>query len=426
LNQPFAPGLPRLTVPDAGRPRVEQETTASLVGYTVGMLSVRTQVLALAVLGSFSLAPPALAEVLFRGDMETGDLKQWSYLLKEEGLSVVMDPVAEGKYAAKVTISKNELWTNGLNRVEVQHQPPMAYLTDGKDVYYGFSFYLPEALTADNHQILYWETTQTYEQVMQLAVMGEKMRFATQKPAWKVHWEADGKATAGKWHRVVIHVKWSASADSGQVDLWFDGEQVVTAGKAQTFLGNPAFVQHGILRDTIDKVETLYFDDARTGTTLDDVLVPAMGSGGAGGAGGSGGASGGMSSGGAATAGAAGGGAPAGGMSSGGAATGGTPGAATPTGGVSSGGAVTGGKSGEGTSAGGSSTGGSSTAAGGANTGASTGGAPIVPPPATAGTASGNAAPKDSGCAYSPSGGFSGTAALAGLVALAALRRRRR
>ncbi len=339
---------------------------------------VRTHALAFAVLGVCSLAPPAQAEVLFRADMETGDLEQWDYLLKEEGLSVVTDPVAQGKYAGKISISKNELWTNGLNRVEVQHQPDSAYLTEGKEIYYGFSFYLPETLTNDNHQILYWETTETYQQLMQLAVEGERMRFATQKPAWKVHWEADGKATAGKWHRVVIHVKWAASAESGQVDLWFDGEQVVTAGKAQTFLDNPAFVQHGILRATIDKVETLYFDDARAGTTLEDVLMPAA----MGGAGGSSGAGG------------------------GGASTGGTPSGGAPSGGSSAAGA-----------------GGAPSSAGTASGGTPSAGAP----PSTAGTTSNNAAPTDdSSCALALRPQQSGVAAvLAGLFALVALRRRR-
>lgn len=306
---------------------------------------------------------PAGAEVLFRGDLETGDLSQWDYLLKEEGLSVVTEPVAQGKYAAKVTITKNELWTNGLNRVEVQHQPDDAYLTEGKEVYYAFSFFLPQTLTGDNHQLLYFETKETYEQVLQLAVEGEHVRFATQKPAWKVHWEADGKVTAGKWHRVAIHVKWAASADAGQVDLWFDGEQVVTAGKAQTFLGKAAFVQHGILRDTIEQVETLYFDDARAGTTLDDVLPGALPSGGSGGGGG---ASGGVSSSGGA------------GSPSGGSSTAGSPGA------------------GSGNSAG-SNTGGSGTMAGSASGGSASAGTS----PGAAGSSVTPPSPRDdSGCAF--------------------------
>jgi Polysaccharide lyase len=329
---------------------------------------------------------PAGAEVLFRGDLETGDLSQWDYLLKEEGLSVVTDPVAQGKYAAKVTITKNELWTNGLNRVEVQHQPDDAYLTEGKDIYYGFSFYLPQTLTPDNHQILYFETKETYEQVMQLAVEGEHMRFATQKPAWKVHWEADGKATAGKWHRVAIHVKWAASADAGQVDLWFDGEQVVTAGKAQTFLGKPAFVQHGILRDTIDQVETLYFDDARAGTTLDDVLGGAAPSGGSGGAGGAGGGSSGAG------------------------------GAGSSTGGSFTGGSLTGGSSG-------SEVGGSASPPGGAGVG---GNATAGTPPAAAGASpTMMSTTEDSSCAFT-STGRGGAFSLTALATVSWLLRRRR
>ena len=323
--------------------------------------------------------------------METGDLEQWGYLLKEEGLSVVTDTVAQGKYAGKVTISKNEIWDNGLNRVEVQHKPNDAYLTEGKEIYYGFSFYLPETLSDDTHQILYWETTETYQQVMQLAVEGEHMRFATQKPAWKVHWEADGKATAGMWHRVVVHVKWSASADSGLTDLWFDGVQVVTAGKAQTFLGTPAFVQHGILRDTIDKVETLYFDDARSGTTLDDVLMSAAMSGdGAGGQ-----ATGGQAAGGQAAGGQAAGGQPPGGQ------------------------AASGGTSSGGTSA--ASSGGTS-----GNAGIATGGAPSASDPGTTAgpTSSRPSSGNDSSCAFAPSPS-SGAASLAALLGIIALRRRR-
>ena len=246
--------------------------------------------------------------MVFRGDFESGDLSQWSYLLKEEGLSIVTDPVAEGTRACKVAISKNELWSNGMNRVEVQYSPPPQYVADGAELFYAYSFYLPEALTSDNHQILYWETSQTYQQILQLAIEGERMYFATQKPAFTIHWDAPTAASAGKWHRVAMRIKWSTDANVGEVDLWFNGDQVVTGAKAVTYLGNPAFVQQGILRKTIDKVETLYMDDARLGTTLEDVMSPSTpGSGGGGavaGSAGSSSASGGTSSGGSSGAGA--------------------------------------------------------------------------------------------------------------------------
>ncbi len=239
----------------------------------------------LVLLAGLSRAAPARAELIFHGDFETGDLSQWTYLLDPQGLSVADSPVNEGKHSGKVVITKNELWKNGLNRVEVQYGPANRYVAEGAELYYGYSFYLPEALTGDTHQIFYWETYNSYLPVMQLSAEGQKLRFVTRKPDLKVHWEADGMATPGKWHRVAIHIKWSSDPVVGAVDLWFDGQQVVTGGKAQTFLGDPAFVQHGLLRDPIDKVETLYMDDARLGTTLADVQ-PSLGlSGGAGSAG---------------------------------------------------------------------------------------------------------------------------------------------
>jgi hypothetical protein len=72
---------------------------------------------------------------------------------------------------------------------------------------------------------------------------------------------------------VVFHVLWSDQADAGKVSVWFDGERVVDNVTARTYLDNPAFVQVGILRDTIDAVETLYLDEAFEGSTYDDVAL---------------------------------------------------------------------------------------------------------------------------------------------------------
>jgi polysaccharide lyase-like protein len=341
----------------------------------------------------------AHADPIFHGDFETGDLTQWGYLLNEEGLSVVTDPVIDGTHAGKVTITKDNLWSNGLNRVEVQYKPPAANGADGAEAFYGYSFNLPEALSADNHQIFYWETDQTYQQVMHVAIEGQNMYFATQKPNFTKVWEAPGVATPGKWHRLVMRIKWSADPAVGEVDLYFDGQKVVTAAKAQTYLGNQAFVQHGILRQpTSDKVEVMYMDDARFGTTLADVMGAALpGGAGAGGAGGSGSATGGGSAGGSA---------------------GGSDGnvAASGSAGMASGGAATAGSSSS-SSGGGNVTGGTGIAGSGAPAGATAG--------ATGATPASNTG---SGCSVAQIGS-SRSGALASVLALLGLpyglRRRR-
>ncbi|HEX2734608.1 MAG TPA: heparin lyase I family protein [Polyangiaceae bacterium] len=212
------------------------------------------------------------AHAAWQGDFESGDLSQWSYLLNEEGLKTATTPVLLGKYSGEVRIDGTNLWSNGLNRVELQHMPDDAS-AEGAHVFFGWSVYLPAALTTDDHQIGYWESDQSYQQVMSLHAKGQDLSFNTNLPAYKQHWTGAGKLTPGVWHRIVYGVTWSTDANAGEVNLWFDGEQVVTAAHARTYVDNPAFTQIGILRDTIDSVETMYIDEAREGQTYDEVAL---------------------------------------------------------------------------------------------------------------------------------------------------------
>lgn len=220
------------------------------------------------------VASPRTADATetWRGDMETGNLAQWSYQLNAEGLSVVDDVVFHGEHAAKVEIAADNLWSNGLNRVELQRKPAPELTRNGSEVYFGWSLYLPTALADVDHQLGYWETQQTFMQVMSLHARGKNLSFNTNQPL-KEHWRGEGRLTPGQWHRVVYHVRWSDQADAGKVSLWFDGEKVVDNVAASTYLAAPAFIQIGILRDTIDDQETLYLDEAFEGSSFDDVAL---------------------------------------------------------------------------------------------------------------------------------------------------------
>lgn len=78
--------------------------------------------------------------------------------MTEEGLRVVQDPVLAGSNAGQMTITGKNLWSNGLNRVELQHKPEASLIAEGSEVSFGWSLYLPVALTSDDHQLGYWET----------------------------------------------------------------------------------------------------------------------------------------------------------------------------------------------------------------------------------------------------------------------------
>lgn len=97
-------------------------------------------------------------------------------------------------------------------------------------------------------------------------------------------------ATAGKWHRIAMHVGWSTSAANGVLDVWYDGTQVVNHVNAPTLAdANAAFTQVGLLRGAIEFQDTpvILIDDAVEGDSLADVhpdLPTNPGTGGAGGA----------------------------------------------------------------------------------------------------------------------------------------------
>jgi MYXO-CTERM domain-containing protein len=222
----------------------------------------------------------AMAQVSWRGDFETGDTSQYGYLLNPEigdrrYLDVVTDNVAEGTYAARIELHNDAEWPNGLKRVEVQHAPEDERTAEGAELFFAWSFYLPETLPSDpDQQIGYWETNRSYQQMMAFAVAGEEMTFSTRRPENRVQWRDEGAATAGEWHRIAMRVVWSTSEDTGRVDVWFDGEHVVTDAAAATLADeNPTFVQFGLLRGRIEfeDVPVIYVDHALEGDSLEAV-----------------------------------------------------------------------------------------------------------------------------------------------------------
>jgi hypothetical protein len=209
----------------------------------------------------------------WRGDLETGDLSQWTYLLNARGLSVVGAPALEGRHAARVEIQPGDLWPNGLNRVELQHKPPPETQAEGQRSCFAWSFFLPVALSGPRHQIGYWESYPSYQQVMSFEVTGQTIRFVTRRPAEHVHWTAPGAVTPGAWHRLALCARWSTEPSVGNVDVWFDGRPVVVHGAARTRgPGNdPSLVQLGILRDGPAATELMFVDAALEGTSPEAV-----------------------------------------------------------------------------------------------------------------------------------------------------------
>src|SRR4051794_34202650 len=99
-------------------------------------------------------ATTAPAEVIWRGDFETGDTTQWTGAPKD-GVTVVKDPVREGKFALRVD-GTNAAQKGKLDRIEFQHQPAPPGTAEGTERYFGWSVYLPRKLTDSSHSLAYF------------------------------------------------------------------------------------------------------------------------------------------------------------------------------------------------------------------------------------------------------------------------------
>ena len=215
-------------------------------------------------------AAPLLADVLWRGDFETGTLEQWPGAAKLMGVQVVTAPVRAGRYAVRIDAS-NAAERKGNDRIEFQHQPKAPGTAEGTERFFAWSLYTPKRLEPGHHSLGYFEVRNLWTQVMAFEAEGEDIKFSTRVP-YALRWTGKGRFTPGRWHDFVVHVRWSRDAQQGFVEVWFDGEKVVPLTHTATLRDeNEIFLQVGLFRKSSAVPETLFLDQVIEATTLADI-----------------------------------------------------------------------------------------------------------------------------------------------------------
>jgi hypothetical protein len=240
------------------------------------MILTKTQIPATLLSAAILLgAASAWADVIWRGDFETGTTEQWRGAPKTDSIKIVTNPVRAGKYALRID-GTNAARRKDRDRIELQHQPKPPGTAEGTERYFGWSVFVPKKLTDDGHAVGYFEARNIWRQVMSFEVHGEDILYTTRVPYTR-HWSGKGKLTPGRWHDFAVHVLWSRDPDKGFVEVWFDGEQVVPRTKTATlFDDNEAFFQLGLMRATSDVPETIIIDHVIEATTLEEVTPPPL------------------------------------------------------------------------------------------------------------------------------------------------------
>jgi hypothetical protein len=194
-------------------------------------------------------------------------------MVSEDRLQLVTSPVAEGRYALKVTVKQgdNPIGASG-NRNEVVH---WGNENEGTEYYYRWKVMFP----ADYPSVRTWQLfTQWHHDgccgspPVEFYVYGDEMRLRLTNGADA--WTAP--LARGTWHEFVFHVKWSSNPSVGFFELWHNREKAVAKRyQATMYAGATNYLKLGLYRNsTITQTSVVYHDGFIQATQLADVLPP--------------------------------------------------------------------------------------------------------------------------------------------------------
>ncbi|HLT30352.1 MAG TPA: heparin lyase I family protein [Myxococcaceae bacterium] len=238
-------------------------------------LSPRATLLALSTLVLLPLG--ARADILWKGDFETGDLSQWDsqQVVSADRVQVVDSPVREGNYSLRVAVQQGDDPINASgNRNElILYDNP----ADGTEVFYRWSTFFPSSYPSTGGWQIFSQFHHTgccgsppvefyiRDEVIHLRVGGSDGRVIWKTPLERVVWKD-----------FILQIRWSSDPRVGRVALWYQGEQVVAPTQIATrYPGDGSYFKLGLYRDaSIQPTAVIFHDDVMVATELADVLRP--------------------------------------------------------------------------------------------------------------------------------------------------------
>jgi hypothetical protein len=215
------------------------------------------------------------ASVVWRADYETGDRSQWdkAQMVSSDRLQVVSSPARQGKYALKATVRQGDdpidASGNRNELVKMTNEP------SGSEYYYRWSTLFDTSFPSVKTWQLFtqWHHSgSSGSPPVEFYVYGEEVRLNIGGDPGVIVWKTP--LVRGKWHDFVFHVKWSASASVGFVELYYDGALVLPKRNIATqFSGMVNYLKLGLYRsDTVTQTGIVYHDNWVMARDLADVL----------------------------------------------------------------------------------------------------------------------------------------------------------
>ncbi|MET0401387.1 MAG: polysaccharide lyase [Cystobacter sp.] len=219
----------------------------------------------------------ASASVVWKGDLETGNLSQWDaeQSVSSNRLMVVTSPVREGRYALKTTVRQgdNPIKASG-NRNELVY---LSHETPGSEYFYKWSTLFPSSFPASPKWALFTQWHQeghSGSPPLEFYVVDDTLTLRVGGSSGKIVWRAP--LVREHWNDFVLHVKWSSNKKDGFIELFHDGKLVMPRQYMATqFTSQRNYLKLGLYRDASIKPEgVVYHDGFVQSTRLEDVMPP--------------------------------------------------------------------------------------------------------------------------------------------------------
>lgn len=259
----------------------------------------------IATLICLAVAGPASANVLWKGDYETGGFGQWNEL--QAGLNgspgyspanvgysrgdIVTSPIRQGTYAAKYTVQPGDA-NDGTARAEVYTSVANTRGAPGQDAYYAWSTMIPSSPNQASGWSNY-SNWNVFNQWHDAGTCNNTVTFGidpTLAGGPQIYFEQDeysstcASVTARRrtnlglqydhWYDFVVHIKWSTDPAVGYFEVWMDGRRVVPLTYGATLNStNGDYWKQGFYRGDFNATNVVYHDGARVTDSFADAAA---------------------------------------------------------------------------------------------------------------------------------------------------------
>jgi hypothetical protein len=213
------------------------------------------------------------AGTLWNGNYDDNSLSQWD-LVQEAApgrISVVKSPTDPENDVARFEVRPTDSIGDTSPRAEVGK-----YLGEheGEERWYRWYTYFPESFPTNypNSFITFtqWRADDESEDYTSFMIWGNQVELRREGTKWST------TLTKGVWHKFVYHVKWSPDPNVGFIELFYDGQLVLSKTYVRTMGGTTAnpvenYVKQGLYKSEDIPTGVLYQDGFVSGTSYEAV-----------------------------------------------------------------------------------------------------------------------------------------------------------